>query len=465
MGDVADFRNFMGAVIDDRAFTRHQRPPGARPKRDPRRRDRRRRRHRRQRGLLHPADAAAGGGSRLPAHVRGDLRAGADGARLSRGAGGRRRSRWWTGPARTRSPARCSPATARRWSQADRALRNAAGNYYVNDKPTGAVVGPAAVRRRARERHQRQGRARCSTCCAGSRRGASRKRSCRPRTTAIRSWRRRKRRIALTPPPDGAGLGDRRRSARFSLRLAARAGRRRPGPLGATPDSATPPQQLDCATLRRALARPARTADRAPPAARDASPATACWRVRARPAGRRDRSRGVVRLAGTDPRQPGGNAHARHRRPARRALSGHPHAGRAATRRRRGRSSPTRWRRWRTWAARWTTCCRPWHRLALAVGQRWTDSAGLELRRLPDSVAGSRVVRRLALRSRSETDQATVRGDTTRIAAHQVTVEEGRWTGIRAEDCCGAPATSWWRRRCPRAARCGRRCGRGWSRR
>ena len=32
------------------------------------------------------------------------------------------------------------------------ALRNAAGNFYVNDKPTGAVVGPAAVRRRARRR-------------------------------------------------------------------------------------------------------------------------------------------------------------------------------------------------------------------------------------------------------------------------------------------------------------------------
>ena len=25
--------------------------------------------------------------------------------------------------------------------QADRALRNAAGNFYINDKPTGAVVG------------------------------------------------------------------------------------------------------------------------------------------------------------------------------------------------------------------------------------------------------------------------------------------------------------------------------------
>ncbi len=37
-------------------------------------------------------------------------------------------------------------------------LRYAAGNFYVNDKPTGAVVGPAAVRRRTRVRHERQGR-------------------------------------------------------------------------------------------------------------------------------------------------------------------------------------------------------------------------------------------------------------------------------------------------------------------
>ncbi len=37
------------------------------------------------------------------------------------------------------------------------ALRNAAGNFYVNDKPTGAVVGPAALRRRAGVGHQRQG--------------------------------------------------------------------------------------------------------------------------------------------------------------------------------------------------------------------------------------------------------------------------------------------------------------------
>jgi len=64
--------------------------------------------------------------------------------------------------------------------------------------------------------------------------------------------------------------------------------------------------------------------------------------------------------------------------------------------------------------------------LALAVGERWADSAGLELRRLPDSAAGVRAVRRLALRARAEADRATVRGDTTAIAARQVTVEEGQ---------------------------------------
>ncbi len=63
--------------------------------------------------------------------------------------------------------------------------------------------------------------------------------------------------------------------------------------------------------------------------------------------------------------------------------------------------------------------------VALAVGQRWTDGQGLELRRLADSAAGRRTVRRLALRARTATDRATIRGDTTRVAARQITVEEG----------------------------------------
>ena len=41
--------------------------------------------------------------------------------------------------------------------EADEILRFSAGNFYINDKPTGAVVGPAAVRRGQGQRHQRQG--------------------------------------------------------------------------------------------------------------------------------------------------------------------------------------------------------------------------------------------------------------------------------------------------------------------
>jgi hypothetical protein len=63
---------------------------------------------------------------------------------------------------------------------------------------------------------------------------------------------------------------------------------------------------------------------------------------------------------------------------------------------------------------------------ALTIGERWHDGSGLELTRLPDSLAAGRPVRRLALRSRSESGRATVRGDTTAIAARQVTVEEGQ---------------------------------------
>ncbi|HET6576876.1 MAG TPA: hypothetical protein VFG66_01035 [Gemmatimonadales bacterium] len=64
--------------------------------------------------------------------------------------------------------------------------------------------------------------------------------------------------------------------------------------------------------------------------------------------------------------------------------------------------------------------------VALAVGQRWSDSSGLELERLPDSTAGRRVIRRLALRARSQTSQATVRGDTITLPARQTTIEEGQ---------------------------------------
>jgi hypothetical protein len=63
---------------------------------------------------------------------------------------------------------------------------------------------------------------------------------------------------------------------------------------------------------------------------------------------------------------------------------------------------------------------------ALGVGDHWSDSSGLELRRLPDSLAGRRVVQRLDVHSRRESHRATIRGDTASIPARQVTVEEGR---------------------------------------
>jgi hypothetical protein len=66
----------------------------------------------------------------------------------------------------------------------------------------------------------------------------------------------------------------------------------------------------------------------------------------------------------------------------------------------------------------------------LEVGQRWGDSTGLELRRLPDSGATGGVVHRLRLRDRTEAQLAAVRGDTLSLPAHQVTMEEGQldWT-------------------------------------
>jgi hypothetical protein len=64
--------------------------------------------------------------------------------------------------------------------------------------------------------------------------------------------------------------------------------------------------------------------------------------------------------------------------------------------------------------------------VALAVGERWTGRSGLELRRLPDSTAGRRVIRRLELRMRTESHRADVRGDTTALPARQVTAEDGQ---------------------------------------
>ena len=140
MGDVTDLSNFMGAVIDDRAFAKHK-------------------------AAIDRAHATS--------HL--DVVAGGtydDSVGLLRAA--RPSSRAATRPTRCSAPstsARSSPCTSTptgstprcstRWSRSrptpspgaiiaqDRAaiadatqrLRFAAGNFYINDKPTGAVVG------------------------------------------------------------------------------------------------------------------------------------------------------------------------------------------------------------------------------------------------------------------------------------------------------------------------------------
>jgi 1-pyrroline-5-carboxylate dehydrogenase len=139
MGDVADFRNFMGAVIDRRAFERisgHL----ERAKRDP--------------GVT----VVAGGGTdgSVGWFVEPTLLQVAD-------PGYRLMCEEIFGPVltvyvypearwtetlelvdRTSTYALTGAVFARDRAavvEADRALRNAAGNFYVNDKPTGAVVG------------------------------------------------------------------------------------------------------------------------------------------------------------------------------------------------------------------------------------------------------------------------------------------------------------------------------------
>ena len=178
MGDVRDFRNFMGAVIDEKRSTRSASTSTTRAQNakilaggetDG------------ERGLLHRADAR-----------RDEAPATACCARRSSGRSsrptstttrsGRRRSRWSTARRRTRSPAPCSRRTARAIREASTALRNAAGNFYVNDKPTGAVVGQQPFGgARASGTNDKAGSK--LNLVAGSARGRSRKSSPRRTTT------------------------------------------------------------------------------------------------------------------------------------------------------------------------------------------------------------------------------------------------------------------------------------------
>ena len=140
VGDVTDFGNFMGAVIDGASFKTQA--DGDRGGEEQRRdRDRRRRRLRRLEGLLRRADRDRDARSRLPADARGDLRAGRDDVRLRRDEVGRHAASWSTArPPYALTGAVFSEDRAAA-TDAQEKLRYAAGNFYVNDKPTGAVVG------------------------------------------------------------------------------------------------------------------------------------------------------------------------------------------------------------------------------------------------------------------------------------------------------------------------------------
>ena len=138
VGDVSDFRNFMGAVIDKKAFdsisgylaeakkTANVLAGGGVNGR-----------HR----LLHPADA--GRDAATPATSCCAKRSSDPWSRptSTTTTSGRRRWRWST----PTSPYALTGAVFANDRQAVRqaaaALRGAAGNFYVNDKPTGAVVG------------------------------------------------------------------------------------------------------------------------------------------------------------------------------------------------------------------------------------------------------------------------------------------------------------------------------------
>jgi hypothetical protein len=62
----------------------------------------------------------------------------------------------------------------------------------------------------------------------------------------------------------------------------------------------------------------------------------------------------------------------------------------------------------------------------LEPDQTWSDSAGLEIRRLPDSAAAGRPIVRLEVHDRHVAVTAPLEGDTASVELHQTTVETGR---------------------------------------
>ncbi len=156
VGDPTDPRVFVGAVIDDDAFAKQRTAPSTSRGRAPTRGRRRRRRSTTRRaGSCTPTVVATRdpGFRLLLDELFGPIMT----TFVYPDSAGPSCSSRSTGRARTASPAPSSPTTATPSSRPHAALRHAAGNVYVNDKPTGSVVGAAAVRRLARLGDERQG--------------------------------------------------------------------------------------------------------------------------------------------------------------------------------------------------------------------------------------------------------------------------------------------------------------------
>ncbi len=154
MGDITDFRNFVGAVIDEKAFKKiSEYLDDAQHERD----DHLRRRRDGRRGLLHQADARRGEGSGLSPAVRGDLRPGRHGVRLRRRASGSETLEVID----TTSPYALTGAVfandRARGARGDDGAAQRGGQFLRQRQADRRGGRTAAVRRRARVGHERQG--------------------------------------------------------------------------------------------------------------------------------------------------------------------------------------------------------------------------------------------------------------------------------------------------------------------
>jgi 1-pyrroline-5-carboxylate dehydrogenase len=182
MGDVTDLSNFMGAVIDDRAFAKHK---AAIDRAHATRDSSRGRRHlRRLRGLVRAADdhrvqpTRPTRSSRPSTSVRSSrCTSTPTGSSQGDGADGVVAPYALTGSIIAQDRAVIAEAM--------QALRFAAGNFYINDKPTGAVVGQQPFGGGSGLRHQRQGRRPAEPAALDVGHARSRRPSCRRRFGAV----------------------------------------------------------------------------------------------------------------------------------------------------------------------------------------------------------------------------------------------------------------------------------------